>query len=95
MELQGKTSIHVLTVDKIDGAKITSIDGGQVASNGLQTIKRCVRTWTPGFLGGVPIVGWIDVDEPGFLPEGKSSGGGGFAALLGAAAAFFFGVSGG
>lgn len=71
VELNGKNSIHVLTVISIvrtaSGVRIISVDGGQVAANGLQTITMRTRTWTPGALDGTPIVGFVDVDRPGFV----------------------------
>lgn len=97
VELQGATSIHVLTIEKIEGSKIHSIDGGQTGKGGLQAIARCVRTWTPGFLNGVPIVGWIDPGVSGFVGDEalveyppKSESPGTFAALLAAVGALYF-----
>jgi hypothetical protein len=58
---------HALTCMIVDGGIITSVDGGQVAKSGLQTIKICERSWhVPR---GKPMVGdravqcWIDVSR--------------------------------
>lgn len=59
---------HALTCMIVEGGIITSIDGGQVAKNGLQTIKLCERDWLDAGEGLIQVGDravqcWIDVSR--------------------------------
>jgi hypothetical protein len=51
---------HVLTVIAVDGATVTSIDGGQRDAAHLECITRRTRTLAGTTLGGRPIVSVVD-----------------------------------
>ena len=53
-------STHALTAVGWEGDTLISVDGGQVSSDGLQSIRRCCRTWS---IAKKSLVGWVDVDK--------------------------------
>jgi hypothetical protein len=52
---------HALTLMELNEDEVFSIDGGMVAENGLQTVKRVARNRNGWFFGARKVQCWIDV----------------------------------